>query len=167
MACSKRAFAFREFSRSAGIAGPCVPGALEGGEDCAAAGVPPAVAWPHAGITGQTITMAGIARSKIGRSCFIQVEGVSICKENCSVSRGIPARSREYPQFLGCTNQPAGGASDVIFVGFIGGMRWRALARQNRAPIHVEDFSRDKAGEFGAQEQHRSSNLLGPAGAAQ
>jgi hypothetical protein len=69
-------------------------------------------------IAEKVITSDGIATNKIGRSRFIQVEGVSTCKQNCSVSRGIPARSREYPQFLGCTNKPAGGVPGGIFVAF-------------------------------------------------
>src|ERR1700723_3240594 len=96
-----------------GISGPCglagaeldaFAGGFEAGEDGAAAGVPPAGAWPQASIAGEalaekTTAGTGISINKIGRSCFIQIEGVGTCKENCSVSRGIPACSREYRQW--------------------------------------------------------------------
>src|SRR5580704_58157 len=87
-----------------GLAGAAL-GAFTGEEDCVADGVAPAGACPQAGIAGNAIAKTavprdGVAKNKIGRSRFIQVERVGTCKQNCSVSRGIPARSCEYPQFL-------------------------------------------------------------------
>src|SRR5271170_3063306 len=167
-----------------GMSGPCVfaeaLGAFEGGEDCVADfdadGAPSVGACPQAGIAGtaivektiseKTTARQTLAINKIRISRFIQVEGVGACKQNCSVSRGIPARSCEYPQLLGCTNRTAGRALKAIFVPLTPAF-YRALPRQNRASIHVEDLSGDESSEFGAQEQYRGSNFLGPAGAPQ
>ena len=157
--------------------GPLVGGAApEGGVDCAAAGVPAAGSWPHAGIASKAIARTGIAKDKIGRSRFIQVVGVGVRKENCSVSRGIPARSCEYPKFLGCTNRPADGSPEAIFVaiksltrhGSHGSSRIDqnrflglsvvireirgVLSPQNGASIDVEDLTGDESCKFRAQE---------------
>src|SRR6266487_2381312 len=56
---------------------------------------------------------------RIGKNCFIPLEGVIGCNQNCSVSCGLPARSGENSsQNLDAGNAPIASWRSALFIAF-------------------------------------------------